>query len=170
MTPIVANLLLDLSLWSCVVFGLLCLVIGKLGGRPLAEALGNRETAIVRSLHESDRARDEMARIRREQEEKRARSRDEARQAIEEARRDARQTREEIIQRARIEADRIAQRAEREVQLARQKALHELYQFASELSTRIAERIVRTHLTAADHHRLIGEAIEHIGRRVEEAA
>lgn len=157
----------DLSVWSIVVFFILCAVVALATGKPLNEAMQKRERSIVESLTQAEIAREEGRKLEAEFERQRIKSREFAKSLIEEAKADAKRARDIILERANAEAARTRARIEREINLARLKATHELWLTATELSTDMARKILASQLNEADHRRLIREAMDSIGSRAE---
>lgn len=154
----------DLEIWSLVVFLLLATVLGVFASGPILAAMKKREEGILDSLRQADIAAEESRRLIAEHEATKARHRAEAREMIAEAKRDAARTIEEILARAREEAQRQQRHAGREIDLARQKAVHELWQLAADLSAAVAEKAIRTRVSAQEHLSLIRESIDDIGK------
>ncbi|MEO1085216.1 MAG: F0F1 ATP synthase subunit B, partial [Acidobacteriota bacterium] len=149
-------------LWTLLTFGLTVFVLGKFVWGPLQSMVAKREDFIRDSLEQAkaDRASAE-ARLA-EYEERLAEARAEATALVEEGRRDAEATRVRLEQEARTEADKMVERAKREISIARETAVAELYEHAGRAATDIAGRIVGRELAAADHEKLISDAIQEL--------
>ena len=57
-----------LFFWSCIIFALFWIIVGRFAFRPIAEALKKREDDIQGALDESVRTREEMAKMKAENE------------------------------------------------------------------------------------------------------
>jgi F-type H+-transporting ATPase subunit b len=153
------------AVWTLVTFLLVVFVLGRYAWRPLLAALQQREQFIRDSLaqaqHDREAAQSHLAQV----EERLARAREEASAIVEEGRRDAEVLKTRLESEARAEGDRLIARARREIELARSEAVRDLYERSAGLATEIAGRILRREVSAADHERLIAEAIEELEGR-----
>ncbi len=70
-----------------------------------------------------------------------------------------------IEQATREEAERMIERAKREIEVAKQTAVRELYEQSATLATGVAARVLKREVSAADHERLIADAIEQLGEQ-----
>jgi len=68
----------------------------------------------------------------------------------------------EIRMKGTAEAEESRQRAMREIEAARKQALTEIYASAAELSTSIAEKIIRRNLNADDQRELVRRSLEEL--------
>lgn len=147
------------AIWTVVVFLVVLFVLGRYAWGPLLSGLQEREKFIHDSLAQA-RADREAAEARlKEYEARLAQARAEATGIVEEGRRDAETVKARIEAQAREEADRMIERAKREIGIARDTAVKDLYVLAGRLATDAAARIIRKELSAADHERLVSEAI-----------
>ncbi len=150
--------------WTLLVFALVLLVLGKYAWGPILENLQSREEFISGSLEQAKRDRDEASAQLAEYKEQLTSARAEATAIVEEGRRDAEVVRRRIEEETRLEADKMVARAKREIDIARGSAVKQLYEVSGQLATDIAGRIVGRELQAADHERLIRDAIGELGQ------
>ena len=149
-------------LWTLLTFCLVIFVLGKYAWGPLQDVVAKREEFIRDSLEQAKSDREAAEKRLAEYEERLAEARAEATALVEEGRRDAEATRVRLEQEAREEADKMVERAKREISIARETAVAELYEAAGHAATEIAGRIVGRELQAADHEKLISQAIEEL--------
>lgn len=154
--------LLDLTIWTIVIFVLLLLVLGKFAWRPMLEGLQKREDSIRQALEEAEKARAEAAALRSQHQVEMNKVQETVRGIMEEAHRNATRTTEEMITKARSEIQTERDRLRREIEVARDQALQEIWGQAASLATMVASKAVRKELTSADHHRLVDEAINEL--------
>ncbi len=147
------------AVWTLVIFALVLFILGKYAWGPILSALQSRESFIRESLERAKHEREAAAALLRDYEQRLANARAEATALVEEGRRDAEAVRHRIEEEARQEGERMIERAKREIQIATDTATKELYALAARLATEMAGRILGRELTAADHERLIAEAI-----------
>ena len=148
------------ALWTLIIFLLVVFVLGKFAWGPLLGALQQREQFIRDALADAKRDRDAAEARLAEYTEQLHEARSEATKIVDEGRRDAEVVKGRIELEARQEGDRMIERAKREIELAKSAAIKELYGKTAEMATEIATRVVRREISAADHQRLISEALE----------
>lgn len=164
------NLWTDLSFWSFVAFFLLAEILVLYLAEPIGTAMKNRQAGIVEQLQQSEIAQAEARQLQAQHEEARARIRVEATALLEEAKRDANETRKQMVALAHAEAERLQRRVQRDIDLLRRQANMELFRSAAALATRVAERVLREQISAADQERLIAESIRTMDRTLGEVA
>lgn len=148
------------ALWTLIIFLLVVFVLGKFAWGPLLGALQQRETFIREALADAKRDREEAEARLAEYSRKLDEARAEASKIVDEGRRDGEAVKGRIEREAREEGDRMIERAKREIDLAKSAAIKELYGKTAEMATEIATKVVRREISAADHERLIEEALE----------
>lgn len=149
----------DLAIWTFVVFLVLMGILWKFAWGPIVAGLEKREQRIAEHIASAERAHEDAKRMLAEYERKLASSADEVRAIIDEARRDAEHTQQEILAKARADAQLERERALREIETAKDQALKELGERSANLAVDLAGKILNAQLSAADHHRLIEEAL-----------
>ncbi|SHF57322.1 ATP synthase F0 subcomplex B subunit [Mariniphaga anaerophila] len=129
--------------WMVIIFGVVAFVLKKFAWRPILNALTEREESIENALHEAERARKEMAKLKAGNEQLLA----EARKEKESILREAMNLKDGIIAEAK---DKAAAETQKNIENARQqienekaKAINEMKQQMSELSLLIAEKVIR---------------------------
>jgi F-type H+-transporting ATPase subunit b len=152
------------ALWTLIVFALVVWVLGKFAWGPILKALQDRESFIRESLEAAKRDRDAAEARLKEYEERLAHARSEASAIVEEGRRDADVLKRKLEESGRVEADKMIERAKREIQIAKDTATKEIYTLSARLATDMAAKLIGRELSAPDHARLIGEAIESMGK------
>ena len=152
------------ALWTLVIFLLVVWVLGKFAWGPVLGALQGREEFIRQSLIDAKRERQEAEAHLKEVEERLSKARSEASEIVDQGQRAASRLKSELEESARQEADALVARARQEIDLAREAAVKDLYSQGTDLVIELAERVVRRELSAADHERLIAEAVDELGR------
>lgn len=150
------------AIWTIVIFVLVLVVLGKFAWTPILGALQKREDYIRDALEKAKRDREEAEARLREYIQKVEAARAEATAIVQEGRRDAEVLKQRLEEKAHEEADAMMARAKREIQIASDTAVKNLYSLTANLATDVASRIIRKELTAADHERLVAEAIEEL--------
>ncbi|MEX2119472.1 MAG: F0F1 ATP synthase subunit B [Pirellulales bacterium] len=149
----------DLAIYTFVVFLLLLLILWRFAWGPIAAGLDRRERRIAEQIAAAQRSHDEARVMLAEYERKLAKAQDEVRGIIDEARRDAQHTAQEIVEKARADAQTEVARGRREIETATAQALKELAETSANMAVDLAAKIIRTNLGAADHNRLVEEAM-----------
>ena len=149
----------DLAIWTVVVFVVLLIVLKKFAWRPILDALESREHNIHESIAAAERSHEEAKAMLAEYERKLTSAADEVRAMLEEARRDAEHTKQQILVEAKAGADAERARALRDVEAATDAALKLIGERGANLAVELAGKIVGAKLSAADHSRLISEAV-----------
>ncbi len=149
----------DLALWTLIVFVVVLLILSKYAWGPIAEGLQKREDEIAGQIAEAQRKNDEARQILAQYEKKLTDATAEVRGLFEQGRRDAEQVGKQLIDKAREEAGIEHQRAVQRIETATSVALKELAEKSATLAVELAGKIVGTQLKAADHSRLINDAV-----------
>jgi F-type H+-transporting ATPase subunit b len=151
-------------LWTLVTLLVVYWVLKKYAWGPLLGGLQSRERFIEDSLNQAVAEREQAREQLKKYEEKLATARTEVEAILDEARRDAAVLREREEARARQEASATIERAKREIDLAADTAAKRLYEQAAELATAAAGKILEREISAADHDRLVADAIDSMRR------
>jgi len=135
-----------LFFWSCLIFILFWVVIGKFAFKPIANALLKRENDIQKALDEASKAREEMAKMKSENEALLNQAREERSQMLKEAK----ETKDAIIkeakQGAKDEASKILTNASIEIENQKKSAIAEVKNQAGLMAIDITERLVKQEL------------------------
>lgn len=151
------------AVWTLVIFLLAVFVLGKFAWGPLLSTLQDRENFIRESLESAKKDREEAEARLAEYTAKLEEARAEATAIVDEGRRDAEVVKNKIEEDARGEAGKMLERAKREIEVAKSTAIRELYETSASLATEVAARVIKREVSAADHERLIKDAISQIG-------
>ena len=154
-------------IWTVLIFVLVLVVLGKYAWGPILNTLQTRESFIHEALAKAKADRDEAEARLKQYEERLAGARAEATAIVEEGRRDADAVRRRIEAAAKAEADKMVDRARREIHVATVTATRELYELSARIATKMAAQVLGRELSAADHERLMSEAIDAIGEERE---
>jgi len=135
-----------LFVWSCAFFLLFWILIGKFAFKPITEALKKREDDIQGALDESVKAREEMAKMKAENEALLAQAREERSQMLKEAK----DTRDGMIKEAKEgakkEANKILEQATLEIENQKKQAITEVKNQAGLMVIELTERLLKQEL------------------------
>ena len=148
-----------LFFWSCVIFLLFWLIIGRFAFRPIAQALKKREDDIQGALDESVKAREEMAKMQAENEALLAEARAERSKMLKEAG----ETKDAIIKEAKegakTEASKILESARTEIENQKKLAITEVKNQAGLMAIEITERLLREELKDRDSQKKLVDTL-----------
>ncbi len=151
-----------LALWSLIIFLLFWLLMSKYAFKPMMEGLKKRETTISDALAEAQKAREEMANLKAENEQILAEAREERSKMLKEAKDTKLSIINEAKEKAKEDAIRITTSAKQEIENEKKAALMEVKNEVGMMATEIAEKILRKELKGNPEHEsfvntLVGE-------------
>lgn len=152
-----------LFIWSVVIFLVFFLLLRKLAWRPILNALNKREQSIEEALQSAEKARNEMANLKNENE----KLLNEAKVEREKILKEARTMKESIIAEARdaakVEGDRMIAKAKEAIESEKNAALAQVKNQVAILSVDIAEKILRKKFeNHSEQQALVSELIKEI--------
>jgi F-type H+-transporting ATPase subunit b len=151
--------ILDLAIWTVVVFLVLFFVLKRFAWGPMLTGLNKREESIRAALEEASKARDEAHGIRLQLQQEMGQAQQKVKAIIDEAKRDAQSTAEEMITKAKADIGQERERLHREIQVETDQALQSLWTRAAELATQVSAKALGRQLDGEAHRRLIDEAL-----------
>lgn len=152
-------LMLDLGVWSLMVFLILFVGLGAAVLPQLYSTMKVRQQNVKASLEQAVVAREEAKRLLAEQAVEREKAKVRVTELLDEAKRDAARVEQEVAARAKDEVERGRTRTQREIALVQAKALHELWDLSAKISFNVANEILAHELTEDDHRRMIEQSI-----------
>jgi len=154
-----------LIFWTILVFGVLLVVLWRLGWPALLKSVEERERRIQQQLDEAERARAEAARLLEEHERTIAAARNEAQEMVAKARAVAEKERETLLAKAREEYEQLLERARKEIGAEKEKAILELRREAVDLSIAAASKLIEAKLDTEANRRLVMEYLVTLEQR-----
>ena len=151
-----------LVIWTTITFLVVFVVLRVFAWKPIAGALDARAEKIHADLDRAEEVKRDAETKLEEYLQKLDGLRQEGQEIIAEGRKDAEELKQKILDEARQEAEEIKARGLRDIQLAMDKALERYHQDITNMSISVAGQILGKELSAADHERLIREAIENV--------
>lgn len=151
-----------LALWSLIIFLLFWMLMSKYAFKPMMEGLKKRETTISDALAEAQKAREEMANLKAENEQILAEAREQRALMLKEAKDTKAAIIAEAKEKAKEDALRITSTAKMEIENEKKAALTEVKNEVGSMATEIAEKILRKQLKGQSEHEsfvntLVGE-------------
>ena len=153
-----------LIFWTILIFGVLLVVLWRLGWPALLKSVEERERRIQQQLDEAERARAEAARLLEEHKRTIAAARNEAQEMVARARAVAEKERETLLAKAREEYEQLLERARKEIGLEKEKAILELRREAVDLSIAAASKLIDARLDTEANRKLVTEYLETLTR------
>ena len=150
----------DLAVFTAIIFLVLMAVLWKFAWGPIMQGLRKREEAIAEEIASAQRSNEEAKDLLAQYESRLGEAADEVRSLLDQGKKDADAQRQQIIADAQDAARAEKERAVREIDVAKNEALSELAEKSVDTAVDLAGRIVGKQLEAADHTRLIQEALE----------
>ena len=151
------------SLTTLVIFVVLVVVLGTKAWGPIAKGLGDREAKIRQDIEQAEAARKAAVAQQAEYQAQLAKAGDEVRAILDKANADAQAAATRIKMQAQQEAEEAKERALKDIEASRAAAVAEIHTQAAELSTSIAEKILRRNLNADDQRELVRSALDQLG-------
>jgi F-type H+-transporting ATPase subunit b len=154
-----------LIFWTILIFGVLLVVLWRLGWPALLKSVEERERRIQQQLDEAERARAEAARLLEEHKRTIAAARNEAQEMVAKARAVAEKERQTLLAKAREEYDQLLARARKEIGVEKEKAILELRREAVDLSIAAASKLVEAKLDTDANRRLVMDYLATLEQR-----
>ena len=136
-----------LIFWQLIGFLALLFILGKFAWRPITDALRSREESIENALAAAERAKNEMASLKEENEKLLQETRLERDKILKEASLTAKQLIEESREEAKKQGDKMIADAKAVIETEKQAALSDVKTQVANLSVQIAEKILRKNLS-----------------------
>src|SRR5437762_10478239 len=146
-----------LIFWTVVVFGILLVVLWRLGWPALLKTVEERERRIQQQLEEAERSRAEAARLLEEHKRIIATAKAEAQEILAKAKAVADKERETLLAKARQEYEQLLERARHEIDAEKEKAIVALRREAVDLSIAAASKLLEAQLDSETNRKLVIE-------------
>lgn len=148
--------------WMLLFFSFILIILKKFAWKPILNSLKNREKTIEDALHSAERAKEEMARLKSDNERILA----EARKERDLLMKEARTLKDKIIadahEQAQQEAHKIVEAARLSIENEKKSAVNEIKSQIALLSVSIAEQIIREKLDASKQAGLIDSLLKDV--------
>src|SRR6266516_5759352 len=148
-----------LMIWTLVCFAITFFVLRKYAFGPIQRVIDERRERIRRTLEEADNARDEARRLLEEHRALVAQARSDAESILAEARRVADAQRDRVREETEADRQRRLEETKRQIEAETQKALGQIRAEVADLTLAATAKVTGKVLDAADHKRLIDDAL-----------
>ncbi len=154
---------LGLTFWMVLVFGLLLFLLKKFAWKPILSALNERENSIEEALKSAEQAREQMSKLKSDNEALFKQARNERDEILKEAR----DMKDSIISEAKRSAEeegkRMIQKATEEISKQKAVAIAELKGQVASLSVSIAEKLINNQLSnSAEQQTIIANQVNNL--------
>ena len=139
-----------LIIWQAVIFLVLLLILGKFAFPNILKSIKQREASINDALLAAEKAKEEMDKLKADNEKLLQEAREERDKILTDARNYANKVKDEAKDDASNEADKIITEAKAEIENQKQAALNEIKDQVATLSIEIAEKILKQNLSTDD--------------------
>ena len=136
-----------LIIWQTFVFLLLVVLLAKLAWKPILSSLNDREKSIQDALDTAEKARQEISKLKGDNEHLLKLAREERDKMLREAREASNRLREEAETVAKKSADKIIEDARAAINIEKQAALKEIKIQVATFSIEIAEKLLKDNLS-----------------------
>jgi F-type H+-transporting ATPase subunit b len=147
---------------TIVVFAVLVAVLGKYAWSPIVKGLREREEKIRREIADAEAARARADKTLKEYDAKLASAEQQVRDLLAKATADAQLVATNVRMQAQKDAEEAKERANRDIEQARKSAVADVHRHAADLSTAIAEKILRRNLNADDQRELVNSSLDQL--------
>lgn len=135
-----------LILWQLIVFVILFFLLAKLAWKPIIQSLKDREQSIQDALDTAEKARQEMAQLKSDNEKLLRQAREDQERILREAREAANKMKEEAQLEARKSADKIIEDARAAIQIEKQAAMRDVRVKIATFALEVAEKLMKKNL------------------------
>ena len=135
-----------LAIWSLLIFLLFWYLMAKFAFKPIAQALAKRENDIQDAIDQAQKAREEMANMKSENEKLLAQAREERAKILQEAKDIKNQMITEAKDKAKEEASKIVSNAMNDIENQKKAAIAEVKNELGNIALSIAEKVIRKEL------------------------
>ncbi|MFH1737019.1 MAG: F0F1 ATP synthase subunit B [Actinomycetota bacterium] len=151
-----------LMIWTVIMFGLLLLVLGSVGLKPILGIIKKREDDIRHSIDEAERVRNEADELFENYKKQLDDSRLEAQKVIEQGKKVGKSVGEEITAKASEEARLIFERAQAEIEREKERALADLQAKVADLTILATAKVFKDGLDPDKQRKLVEQAIAEV--------
>lgn len=135
-----------LLFWQLIIFVALFVLLTKMAWKPILSSLKERETSIQTALDSAEKAKEEMASLKSDNEKLLKQAREERDHILRDAREAANRMHDQAQADAKKNADRIIQDAKAVINIEKQAALRDVRAQVAQFSLEVAEKLIKKNL------------------------
>ena len=153
---------LGLMFWTLLAFGVTMFVLAKLAFPRIGEALEKRANAINENIEASKRTREEADELLAEYRERLKEAREQADDIVARARKASDNAVSEATAAGKAKREELVAAARKDIETETKRSLEQIRKEVADLTVLATEKITRKSLDAADHQRLVSEALAEV--------
>ena len=156
-----------LYIWTIIVFLVLLFLLMKFAWKPLLAMLDKREENIRQALVNAEKARNELANVKKDTEKLLNEARTESQAIVAAGKKNAGRMQEEIVEKAQSKSDALLADAKKQIELEKDRAITDVRAEVVNLSMQVAEKLIKKNLSKEDNLKLINESLSSINSKNE---
>jgi len=150
------------AIWVIVIFAILLAILYQTAWKNVLAGLKKREERIRKDIADAEAARSRAETTLKQYNQQLATAEGQVREMLAKAAGEAEKIGAGIRMRAQQESEEVKERALRDIDASRKQALSEIYEQTANISTQIAEKILRRNLNADDQRDLVNESLKQL--------
>lgn len=150
------------AVWVIIIFIVMLAILYPTAWKNVLAGLKKREERIRSDIAEAEAARAKAEATLKEYSARLASAEENIRNMLNQATADGEKLAAGIRMKAQAEAEEIKERATKDIESARDTAVRDFKEYAADLSTSIAEKIIRRNLNAADQQELVRQSLDQL--------
>ncbi len=150
------------AIWIVIIFSVLLVILYKTAWKTVLVSLKTREDGIRKYISDAEAARAKSETALKEYNAQLATAEQKVREMIQNAAAEGERISTQIKMQAQQESEAAKERATKDIETAKKHAIQEIYTEAANLSTSIAEKILRRNLNADDQRDLVSRSLEQL--------
>lgn len=150
------------AIWVLIIFAILCIILYPTAWKGVLHGLKAREARIRKDISDAEEVKQKAQQTLAEYNKQLATAEDRVRELLAKAQADGERLAGTIRDNASKEAESIKNRAMADIEDAGKRAMDKIYADAAELSTAIAEKIIRRNLNADDQRALVQAGLQEL--------
>ena len=149
--------------WMLIIFGIVVFILRKFAWKPILNALKDREESIAQAINSAEKAREEVADLKADNEKIIIEARNEKDIILKEAKVIKEKIVSEAKEQANAETQKSIEHARQQIQSEKNAAISEIKKQVAELSVLIAEKVIKKELSNPDEQeKMVDDLIDDI--------
>lgn len=150
------------AIWTLIIFIAMLVILYPTAWKNVLAGLKKREERIRADIADAEAARLRADATLKEYNNKLAAAEESIREMLNKAAADAEKIGAGVRMKAQQEAEEIKERASRDIEAARDTAVRDFREYAADIATSVAEKIIRRNLNAADQAELVRQSLDQL--------
>lgn len=150
------------AIWTLVIFIAMLVILYPTAWKNVLAGLKKREEGIRTDIAQAETARAKAEATLKEYNVKLAAAEDSIREMLNKATADGEKLATSIRMKAQAEAEEIKDRATKDIEASKDAAIRDFREYAADIATNVAEKIIRRNLNAADQAELVRQSLDQL--------